>query len=265
MLFKFFHILCTSSCPSNTVKLLKKLLTELVFYVRIIHVLDTCSSGGIGRRPGLKILWEFFPCRFDPGLEHQISDFKVLKSLIFYDSIFRSITISEKEAVELKSNLIKNNKVCGGSICKFPKFIKDLKHSIKEKEFSKVYGGLLRAPIDMVNDYGNFYFYTQHLVQVLCEIFGCYPNSVKSFVNDNVITCVVRYDEYDVLIVFVDGNDDFYAGINFEKHGVFSSYTLESCFEQELETLYKLLKGEGQPESYEDFIASVFIINTIYP
>ena len=30
-----------------------------------------CSSGGIGRRPGLKILWDFLPCRFDPGLEHQ--------------------------------------------------------------------------------------------------------------------------------------------------------------------------------------------------
>ena len=29
------------------------------------------SSGGIGRRPGLKILWDFLPCRFDPGLEHQ--------------------------------------------------------------------------------------------------------------------------------------------------------------------------------------------------
>ena len=30
-----------------------------------------CRNGGIGRRPGLKIPWDFFSYRFDPGFRHQ--------------------------------------------------------------------------------------------------------------------------------------------------------------------------------------------------
>ena len=30
-----------------------------------------CRSGGIGRRPGLKIQWEYIPYRFEPGFRHQ--------------------------------------------------------------------------------------------------------------------------------------------------------------------------------------------------
>ena len=30
-----------------------------------------CRSGGIGRRPGLKIPWEYIPYRFEPGFRHQ--------------------------------------------------------------------------------------------------------------------------------------------------------------------------------------------------
>ena len=33
----------------------------------------SCRSGGIGRRPGLKILCSKRTCRFDPGLRHQQS------------------------------------------------------------------------------------------------------------------------------------------------------------------------------------------------
>ena len=29
-----------------------------------------CRNGGIGRRPGLKIPWDFFSYRFDPGFRH---------------------------------------------------------------------------------------------------------------------------------------------------------------------------------------------------
>lgn len=178
--------------------------------------------------------------------------------------IDKPITISEKEAVELKNDLIKNNvRVCGGSVCKFPQLIQDLKIKVKEKTYGKVYGGLLRAPVDMHNDYGNFFFYSQHLVQVMCEIFGYYPNSVKAFVNGNIITCVVRYDEYDVNLVFTEGNFEYYAGINCENDAVYSNYNLDGCFEQEFESFYKLLKGEEQPETYEDFIAPVFILNAI--
>ncbi len=178
--------------------------------------------------------------------------------------IDKPITISESEAVELKNDLIKSKtRVCGGSVLRFPEIIRDLKKAVNEKTYGRCYGGFLRAPISMTNDYGDFYFYSQHLVQATCEIFGYYPNSVMAYVNKDVITCVVRYDEYDVNLAFVDGNYDYYAGINCENNAVFSGFKLDGCFEREFELFYGLLKGGEQSESYDDFIAPVFIINAI--
>jgi hypothetical protein len=65
-----------------------------------------------------------------------------------------------------------------------------------------IYGGFLRSPVSMNNNYGGFYFYAQHLAEVLLKIFGYYPNSVKAYTNANVTSIVVRYDEYDILTVF---------------------------------------------------------------
>ncbi len=178
--------------------------------------------------------------------------------------IDKPITISEKEAITLKNDLIKHNvRVCGGSVCKFSQLVQQLKKNVTEKTYGEVYGGTVRAPIDMHNAYGDFYFYSQHLVQVMCEIFGYYPNSVKAFVNNTIITCIVRYDAYDVNLIFTEHNYTYYAGINCEKNAMFSHYTLDGCFEQEFEEFYQLLKGNKQTKSYEDFIAPVFIMNAI--
>ncbi len=178
--------------------------------------------------------------------------------------IDKPITVTEEDAVNLKKDLIQNGvRVCGGSVCKFPELVGELKKAVAEKTYGEVYGGYLRFPVSLENPHGNFFFYSQHLVEVMCEVFGYYPNSVSTYRNGNVVTGVVRYDNYDVNIVFVDGNDDFYAGIDCEKGVQLSKFELDGCFEQEFESFYKLLKGEAQRETYEDFIAPVFIMNAL--
>ena len=178
--------------------------------------------------------------------------------------IDKPITISEQEAVTFKKELIENGvRVCGGSVCKYPDFVQELKKHVQEKTYGTVYGGTLRAPIENINEYGDFFFYSQHMVQVMCEIFGYYPNSVKTFVNGDVTNCIVRYDDYDVNLVYVEQKYDYYAGINCEEKVVFEGFSLDGCFEREFESFYKLLKGEKQSNTYEDFIAPVFILNAL--
>lgn len=179
--------------------------------------------------------------------------------------IDKPITISEKEAVELKAELIKNNvKVCGGSVCKYPALIKEYKKAVEEKTYGEVYGGLLRAPVNLHNPHGDFFFYSQHLIQAMCEVFGYYPNSVKAYNNnDKVVTCIVRYDNYDVTIEYTSEAYTYYAGISCEKDVKFSEYLLDGCFEQEFAAFNDILTGKEQECSYEDFIAPVFILNAI--
>ena len=178
--------------------------------------------------------------------------------------IDKPIVNREEDALALREELIANNvKVCGGTVCKFAPLVKELKKVAAEKPYGKIYGGLLRATINMHNEYGGLYFYAQHIVQVMAEIFGYYPNSVQSFENGDVINTIVRYDDYDVNLQMVEHNDAFYAGISCEKYGVFSQYGLEGCFETEFDEYYKLLTGGEMTETYEDFIAPVFIMSAI--
>ena len=178
--------------------------------------------------------------------------------------IDKPIVISEADALSLKEELIENNvKVCGGTVCKFAPLVHEIKNIAEEKPYGKIYGGLLRGTIKMNNEYGEFYFYAQHLVQVMGVIFGYYPKSVQSFENGDVINTVVRYNEYDINLQFVENNDAFYAGISCEKNALFSKYDLEGCFEAEFYEYYKLLTGGEMTETYDEFIASVFIMNAI--
>ncbi len=178
--------------------------------------------------------------------------------------IDKPITNTEEDAKEFKAELIKNNiKITGGSTLKHPDGIAELKNAVKEKTYGKVYGGFLRAPVSLENAYGNFYFYSQHLVQMMGEIFGYYPNSVKVFKNGDVLNCTVRYDEYDVNLMFVHNNYQYLASISCENDIVFRPLTTEGCPLKEFTEYYNILKGNEQPQSYDDFFAPVYIINAL--
>ena len=178
--------------------------------------------------------------------------------------IDKPITVKEEDARELYRGLKENGiRVCGGSVCKYPELIKRLGRDVREERYGKVFGGMMRAPVSMQNEYGGFFFYSQHLVQALCSVFGFYPSSVKAYVNGNIITCIVRYENYDVTIQFTDGCFEYCAGINCERYVSYESYTLDGCFEAEFDAFYQLLRGSDQPESYEEFVAPVFILNAI--
>ncbi|MBQ3134788.1 MAG: Gfo/Idh/MocA family oxidoreductase [Oscillospiraceae bacterium] len=176
----------------------------------------------------------------------------------------KPVVNSEEDALALKANLkAHNTKACGGSLCRFPRPVQDLKKAVAEKTWGEVYGGLLRAPINTDNEYGGFPYYAQHLVQVMGEIFGYYPNSVQAFVNGKAINCIVRYDSYDVNLQFVEQNDNFYAGISCENYGVFEKYGFAGCFEKEFAELYGLICGGEQHDSYDDLIAPIFVMCAI--
>ena len=176
----------------------------------------------------------------------------------------KPITVSEKDAEDFKAELIKNNvKVTGGSSLKRADALAELKKAVQEKEYGIVYGGILRSPVSMENDYGDFYFYSQHLVQMTTEIFGHFPASVKAFKNGNVITCTVRYNEYDVIMEFIDGNYKYFAAISCEEDFLTKEITLENCYAREFAEFYTILTGGEQPQDYDEFFAPVYIMNAI--
>lgn len=178
--------------------------------------------------------------------------------------IDKPITNTEEDAIALKKDLMEYNvRVSGGSVLKYPQLIQDLKKVVREETYGEVYGGFLRAPVNMENDYGNFYFYSQHLVQMMVEIFGYFPNYVQAFRNGKVITCVVRYEKYDVTLTYVDKITTYFAGVNTLQKASIDKFSFNGCFKQEFASFYNILTGGAQEETYDEFMAPVFILNAI--
>ena len=174
----------------------------------------------------------------------------------------KPITSDEAEALEFMKELKACGcKVVGGSSCVHASLVKELAKKRESGELGKVYGGYLRAPISLVNNYGNVFFYSQHLIQVMQSIFGYYPKSVKTYQNENVITLTVRYDEYDVSAEFIDGNYVYYAAVSAEKGVEGGAYPVSAeLYPLEFDEFYHILKGGEQLQSYREFIAPVPVL-----
>lgn len=181
--------------------------------------------------------------------------------------IDKPITISEEEAVEFM-RLCRDNgvRVTGGSCLKHVDVIQKLKNEVENNVGGKTLGGFLRAPVSMNNEHGGFYFYSQHLAEMVMEAFGTYPNYVKADVNGDTISVLFSYNNYNVSAMFVDGNYVYYASRHSEEGYTGESFPIDGsskCFYVEFDEFYELLQGANQKVSYEDFISPVFVLNAI--
>ena len=178
--------------------------------------------------------------------------------------IDKPITIDEAEAVEFMKRLKEADiKVTGGSCIKFNEDVIRIKdYRLKEKD-GKTLGGFMRAPISLKNNYGDFFFYSQHLVEPVCELFGHYPTSVQAFVNGDKVTADIRYLEYDVTALFVEENYYYAVARHSEKGIDYAELDISNCFHPEFAEFYNLLMGAEQKREYKDIIAPVFIMNAI--
>ena len=179
--------------------------------------------------------------------------------------IDKPVTVKEEDAVELVELLKKNNiQVTGGSCLKYDPFVLALKRDRECNAMGKVLGGMVRAPYNKENEYGGFFFYSQHLVEMVCEIFGRFPKSVIAKENNNNINVLFRYDDYDCTAIFTEGVHIYGAALVAER--ATKSLDVSFCsdwFYREFKAYYEVLSGAKMKETYEGFVAPVFILNAI--
>lgn len=178
--------------------------------------------------------------------------------------IDKPITVSEEDAVAFMKDLkAHGNPFCGGSMCVFAEEVAEIKKLVEAQAEGKTLGGLLRSPVDMNNPYGGFFFYSQHIVQVMTHVFGCNPTSVQAFPNGNIISVIVRYPDFDLLLECIEGNYMYHVGVSAENGYFGKNYQPFECFPGEFNEFYSMLKGELAPIDYREFITPVFILNAI--
>jgi predicted dehydrogenase len=221
-----------------------------------VHVMDDYSEA-VGKIDGLIIT-----------ARHGDNHYKYAKPYI--DSgipmfIDKPITINEDEAVEFMRRLRdKNIRISGGSSLKQDVFVRQLRQDAENNVGGSTFGGYIRAPYQSENEYGGFFFYSQHLVEMVCEIFGRFPLSVSARQNGRQIHVLFHYGEYDCVGLFCDKNNFYYASRMAESDA--KSFVIpmtEDWFYNEFKEFYGILSGDIQTVEYEEFISPVFIMNAI--
>jgi predicted dehydrogenase len=179
--------------------------------------------------------------------------------------IDKPITINEDEAILFMRELIaKNVRISGGSSLKQNVYVRELKQNAEKGIGGSTVGGYVRAPYQSESIYGGFYFYAQHMVEMVSEIFGRFPISVIAKQNGKQVHVLFHYEAYDCVGLFCDKNDFYYASRMAESDA--KSYvipTTDDWFYEEFKEFYSLLEGGRQAVKYEDFIAPVFVMNAI--
>ena len=179
--------------------------------------------------------------------------------------IDKPVTVKEEEAVSFMRELSsKGVRICGGSSLKQDEYVQKLKNDRLNMVGGKTIGGLVRAPYQPKSVYGGFYFYAQHLVEMICEIFGRFPISVTAKLNGGQLHTIFHYEEFDCVGVFCESNYLYYASRMSEKDVVGSTRESSSLwYYNEFKEFNELLHGKEQTVSYKEFISPVFIMNAI--
>lgn len=180
----------------------------------------------------------------------------------------KPITIDEGEAVEFMRTLqAKGAKVCGGSSVKHAFQIQTLKRAEQEQEGGATVGGIVRAPLESSKtQYGGFFFYAEHLIDMVCEIFGWYPKAVEvRFDEKKNRTVLFYYDTFNVIGLYSEGGYAYFVGrfAKMDNQGGHLPSASKRLYYREVKEFVDIMNGAEQPMSYSDFIAPVFIMNAI--
>ena len=179
--------------------------------------------------------------------------------------IDKPITVNEEEAVSFIQRLAqKGTRISGGSSLKQDTYVAAMKKEAADEIGGKTLGGFVRAPYSADNAYGGFYFYAQHLVEMVGEIFGRFPLTVTAKQNGGQLHVLFHYEAYDCVGLFCDKNYVYHIS-RMSEQGV-TAYTVPTTnewFAREFAEFYDILSGAPSSIDYRSFIAPVFVMNAI--
>ncbi len=154
--------------------------------------------------------------------------------------------------------------LCGGSCVKFLDELKPLARQVKA---STVVGGTVACPVDMDNIYGGFWFYSQHLVEMLITVFGRNVKSVIAHCPDDKkkrLTVIFNFGDFDVCGIYCSSYR-FYANVMCDDKTVLegSCLDVDYTFENELTEFVEMVKHGKMTESYDELVYPVKVIDAI--
>ncbi len=177
---------------------------------------------------------------------------------VFIDKPFTS---APKEALDLVCLAKKKGvPLCGGSSVRYAPDVLALRDFVAANE---IHGGSVAAPLNMVNEYGGFWFYSSHLTEIMLTVFGYNPESVYASLNKNDVTVIAKYDNYSVSNHFGDGTKTYFAAAYAKTSADARVINIETCYKSECDIFATMLRTRRMDSSYAELIAPVYYIDAV--
>lgn len=152
--------------------------------------------------------------------------------------------------------------LCGGSSLKY---LDEMNALARFRQSKTVVGGNVTAPINMVNPYGGFYFYAQHLIEILFSVFGTDIKSVyaRSHDNEDRISVIFDYGAYDVTAQFYSSYT--YSATVYAREGCrhAAADDVTYCYEKELDDFATMVRTGTMPHDYESLVKPLKLMHFI--
>lgn len=179
--------------------------------------------------------------------------------------IDKPTTQSVEDATALANELERvSAKVTGGSILLHDPIVKQLK--VVARENQSLLGGLVKAPIFTNSKYEGFFFYAQHLVDIVCAVFGYDPINVSAQKDGDEIKVTFDYGVLSCTGIYKERSDVFYAElstVNGTLGGRIAENGLNTLLWESFDEFCALLTDGKNPKPHSELIAPVFIMNKI--
>lgn len=171
---------------------------------------------------------------------------------------------SNGEAAIALAKLAKEKKVplVGGSTLKLCAETRRMA-ALVQQDPAQVMGGSVVAPVSMKNEYGDFYFYSSHLAEILMPVFGYYPEWVMASETVSGVGILVHYPNFDVSGHYAEGMYDYTCTV-IRKDGVrHTPIHLDNAYTEECRGFARMLRQGNMEYSYEQLVQPVMLLNAI--
>ena len=128
-------------------------------------------------------------------------------------------------------------------------------------------GGMIASPVRREEEFGGFFFYTQHLVEIAIGIFGKDIKSVYTTESDNGYSVILRYDGFDICGTYREGSFHYDACACFEKgslHGHVSPEDVATMHRVVLDEIDDAINRGESPLSLEEMALPFHILHKMY-
>lgn len=154
--------------------------------------------------------------------------------------------------------------VVGGSSLKFTQGTQALRTAADgARAAGALMGGHIWAPVKMQNPYGDFYFYSSHLIETAMVVFGFDPVAVRAIRQEKGVFCLLRYADFTVHLSYME-EVSHYGGTVLGPDGATSlTIDLDGCYDAEADHFAHMLRTGETPQSIEDLAMPIFALNAI--